>query len=109
MVAVGGKDLSERVGKMQLPLNLKQDLQSTRWKSILDPVLENPLNNITILKNIELVSGDNVINHRLGRLQQGWLILDINAASTIYRTADFNDKTLTLNSSADCTIILGVY
>ena len=81
----------------------------TRWKSLLDPILENPINSISIIDNVALVIGNNVINHRLGRKQQGWLILDIDAASTIYRSADFNDKTLTLNASAAATIKLGVF
>jgi hypothetical protein len=94
---------------MQLPLKLTMDLMQTRWKSLLDPILENPINNISIIDNVVLATGNNVINHRLGRKQQGWLILDINAASTIYRSADFNDKTLTLNASAGATIKLGVF
>jgi len=85
------------------------DLMQTRWKSLLDPILENPINSISIIDNVALVIGNNVINHRLGRKQQGWLILDIDAASTIYRSADFNDKTLTLNASAAATIKLGVF
>jgi len=94
---------------MQLPLKLTMDLMQTRWKSLLDPILENPINSISIIENVALVIGNNVINHRLGRKQQGWLILDIDAASTIYRSADFNDKTLTLNASAAATIKLGVF
>jgi hypothetical protein len=94
---------------MQLPLKLTMDLMQTRWKSLLDPILENPINSISIIDNVALVIGNNVINHRLGRKQQGWLILDIDAASTIYRSADFNDKTLTLNASAAATIKLGVF
>lgn len=94
---------------MQLPINLQSGLQTTRWKAILDPILENPLNNVSILKNVKLSVGNNVINHLLGRVQQGWFLTDINAASTIYRNADFNDKTLTLNSSAICTVSIGVF
>ena len=94
---------------MQLPLKLTMDLMQTRWKSLLDPILENPINSISIIDNVALVIGNNVINHRLGRKQQGWLILDIDAASTIYRSGDFNDKTLTLNASAAATIKLGVF
>jgi acetyltransferase-like isoleucine patch superfamily enzyme len=109
MVAADGKGLLERVGKMQLPINLTASLQTTRWKAILDPILQNPLNNVSILKNVKLVNGVNVINHKLGRVQQGWFITDIDAAATIYRSENFNDKTLTLTSSADCTISLGVF
>ena len=81
----------------------------TRWKSLIDPLLENALNSVSIIDNVVLAAGDNVINHKLGRKQQGWLVLDVNASTTIYRSADFNDKTLTLNSSAAATIKLGVF
>jgi len=94
---------------MQLPLKLTSDLMQTRWKSLLDPLLENPLNDVLILSDVVLAIGNNTINHKLGRKQQGWLILDINGAATIYRSAAFNDKTLTLNSSAAVTIKLGVF
>lgn len=81
----------------------------TRWKSLLDPILENPLNSVFVLEDVNLVSGNNLINHKLGRRQQGWILLDINGAATIYRNAPFNDKTLTLNSSATVTVKLGVF
>lgn len=94
---------------MQLPINLTQDLQTTRWKAILDPVLENPLNNVSILKNVELTTGSNSVNHLLGRVQQGWFLVDVNAPVTIYRSGDFNNKTLILTSSGDCTVSIGVF
>lgn len=94
---------------MQLPINLTASLQTTRWKSLLDPILANPLNNVSILKNVSLVTGTNTINHLLGRTQQGWFLTDIDAAATIYRSAAFNDKTLTLTSSANCVVSIGVF
>ena len=93
----------------QLPTRLQYEMQTTKWKSILDPLLKNQLNNVSILNNIELAIGNNKIAHKLGKKPQGWLILDINAASTIYRSEDFNDLFLTLNSSAVATISLGVF
>lgn len=108
---------------MQLPINLTQSLQTTRWKSILDPVIETtystqssveelqalPLNQMVVLNNVVLAIGNNVITHGLGRVPTGWIIMDINAASAIYRSAAFNATTLTLNSSAIATIRLGVF
>lgn len=81
----------------------------TRWASILNPVLSNPVTNPILLTNITLSTGANVINHTLGKMQQGWIITDINAAVTVYRSATFNDKTLTLTSSGNATINLLVY
>jgi len=94
---------------MQLPINLTDSLQQTRWKSILDPLLANPLNNISVLENVSLIAGANTINHLLGRMMQGWLILDINGAATIYRSEPMSDITLTLTSSANVTVNLGVF
>lgn len=94
---------------MQLPINLTQDLQTTRWKSILDPLLENPLNNVSILKNVDLIQGENSVNHYLGKMQQGWFLIDLDAPVTIYRSGDFNTKTLILTASGSCTVSIGVF
>lgn len=94
---------------MQLPLLSDFAALVTRWKSILDPVLKNPLNSISILQDQALINGVTVINHKLGRAQQGWFILDINGAAEIYRSQPFNDKTLTLTSDAIVTVTLGVF
>lgn len=80
-----------------------------KWASILNPVLANPMTNMSILENIKLTTGTNVINHLLGQVQQGWVIIDIQGAATIYRNAPFNSTTLSLSSSADVTVSLGVF
>lgn len=80
-----------------------------KWASQLNPLLNQPANNGIILSNINLVTGVNVINHKLNKKQQGWIITDLNAAVTIYRSQPFNDKTLTLTSSGPCTINLQVF
>lgn len=79
------------------------------WAAQLNPVLANPLSTMNILTGIKLAVGNNVINHLLGQQQQGWIITDINGASTIYRSAPFNELTLTLNSSAIVTVNIGVF
>ena len=105
--------MTERTFKMALtyfqstvqPLQLMQ----TQWQSQLNPVLANPLTNPRILKNVALIDGVTVINHGLGAVQQGWIISDINAAASIYRSAPFNNLTLSLTSSAACVVNLVVY
>lgn len=98
---------------MQLPLqqtSLKDlSLLSTKWKATLDPVLANPLNSVSILKNVKLLTGTNVINHLLGQMQQGWFLVDTQAAVTVYRSAPFNDLTLTLTASGNVTVSIGVF
>lgn len=81
----------------------------SNWASQLNPVLANPLTNVTILKNVALTSGTNIINHKLGQTPQGWFIVDTNAAINLYRSKPFNDLTLTLVSSASATVNLAVF
>lgn len=84
-------------------------LLQTNWAALINPLLKNPLSKGIFLPSISLVTGNNVINHLLGRKQQGWLISDQDAAASIYRSQPFNDITLTLNSSANCVVTLYVF
>lgn len=84
-------------------------LLQSNWTAQLNPIIANPLTDPTILTNVSLATGVNVINHLLGKTQQGWFITDINAVVSIYRSAPFNNLTLTLTSSAPCTVSLGVF
>lgn len=93
----------------QLPLNLPADQRDTRWKSILDPVIAAPMMSVQILESVSIANGVTVINHKLGRTQQGWFLTDVNGAAAIYRSASFNDKTLTLTSNAAVTVNIGVF
>lgn len=81
----------------------------TKWAGQLNPLLSNPINSVLVLKNISLLTGDNVINHLLDRVQQGWFLTDIQGAADIYRSAAFNKLTLTLNTSADVIVSIGVF
>ncbi len=94
---------------MQLPLLQTLELLTTRWKSVLDPVLANPTTNMSILKNVVLASGNNQVPHKLGRMQQGWVIYDTNAAVTVYRYLAFNENFLYLTASGAVTVNLGVF
>jgi len=96
-------------GNVQLPTKLTFDLMITRWASILNPVLANPTTNMSILKNVNLVTGTNQIAHLLGQMQQGWVITDIQGSSTIYRNKPFNSTYLYLSSSGAVTIDIGVF
>jgi hypothetical protein len=94
---------------MQLPLNLPLSQMQSQWKGILDPILGNPLNSMLVLPNVKLNNGVTVINHLLGRKQQGFVQLDIDGAAIYYRSAPLNDTTLTLTSNASVNVTLGVY
>ena len=84
----------------------------TKWKSEIDPVLANPLNGVSIIKNVSLVSGTNVVNHLLGKPLQGWFIIRQRASASIYDKQDSNQTpglTLVLNSSAAVSVDLAVF
>jgi hypothetical protein len=68
----------------------------------------NPLLDGTLVSAQRLAIGANVINHTLGRTPLGWVVTDRNAATTIYRTA-WDNRTLTLNSSAVATVTLWIF
>lgn len=94
---------------MQLPLQKSFELLQTKWKSILDPVIKNPLNGMSILKNIPLIIGETKISHLLGEIQHGWVIVDISATATIYRSQPLNTSFLYLTSNAVVTVSIGVF
>lgn len=84
-------------------------LMQTRWKSELDPILTNPLLEGVLLKNIALANGATVVNHFLGRVPLGYIIVDIDNVANIYRSQPFNDLSLTLASNAAVTVSLWVF
>lgn len=98
---------------MALPIfqtDIRQlSMMQTRWASELNPLLANPINNASILKGVSLVTGVNVINHKLGRILQGWVITDRDSGATIYRSAPKNDLTLTLTSSGAAVVDIMVF
>ncbi len=81
----------------------------TKWASELNPVLANPATNPSLLASIQLVTGVNVINHRLSRNMQGWVVTDIDAPISLYRSAPFNNLTLQLTASGPAVVKLMVY
>ena len=95
---------------MQLPLG-SWDFIKSKWKSILDPFLTRPTNNVSILQSVQLANGTTTINHNLGRTMQGWFIVDQTGAASIYRpaTAPLNEQTLTLTSNAAVTVNIAAF
>ena len=86
---------------------MQQDLHNK-----VNPILSNPSNNSSILQNVLLTTGSNVINHKLGKPLQGWKIVRQRAAASIYDNQDSNQTpalTLILVSSAAVSIDLEVF
>ncbi len=101
---------------MKLPILFNTDtvlqLLQSKWSSVINPFLDNPSNQASILNNIVLISGTNVINHLLDRTLKGWRIIRINGIASIYDTQSSNQtptKTLILISNAAVTISIEVF
>lgn len=99
---------------MSLPIyqsdSKEMSMMQTAWASELNPLLSNPMLAGRLLRNVALVSGDNTINHKLGRKLQGWLIVRKRAAADIYDKQDNNtmpDLTLVLNAST--AVVVDIY
>lgn len=85
-------------------------LLQTKWSAVLAAVLSPANLDGNLLEDVELVAGNNVINHKLGRKLRGWRIEDLDAAvAPIYRSAPKNDVTLTLNAADVCVVNIWVY
>lgn len=87
-------------------------LMQNAWSQQLNPLIESPLSQNIVLKNVKLTTGTNVINTLLGRKLQGWVITRLRGPANIYDNQDNNTSpalTLILISSADVTIDLMVF
>jgi hypothetical protein len=84
-------------------------LMQNQWATQINPVIANPVNNVSVLQNVSLINGVNVINHKLGQQQQGWFLVDQQGIASVYRSAPFNKITLQLTSSAAVTVSIGVF
>lgn len=71
----------------------------------------NPLLGGILLENITLTTGNNTVNHKLGRNIRGWIVVDKSAASDIYKvgTQPAPSRNIVLNSSAPVTVSLYVF
>lgn len=101
---------------MSLPIYHSDDqtfsMMQTNWAQQLNPVLNNPMQNGQLLRNVSLINGTTKVNHKLGRKLQGWIITRQRASANVYDTQDTNSMpqlTLSLVSSADVIVDLYVF
>lgn len=83
-------------------------MMQTQWASQLNPVLSNPLLQGSLIRNVALINGTTIVNHRLGRTLQGWIIVNIDGAATVYSSAS-DALTLSLVSNAAVNVSLYVF
>lgn len=87
-------------------------LLQTNWATALDPIINLPLSNSNILKDIQLVTGKNVIDHKLNRNLQGYIVTKQSGFSQFYDNQIANplpDKNLWLYASSGVNINLLVF
>ena len=87
-------------------------LMQTSWSAKLNPILANLIMDGIFLKNIQLTTGSNIINHRLGRKLQGWFISRQRSNAGIYDNQDNNSnqvQTLILITDANVEVDLYVF
>lgn len=102
---------------MALPIIYKEsdkdfNMLQTRWSAEINPVIDNPTSKPTILKDVALVIGSNVINTLLQKKLQGWKIVRQRGPANIYDQQDSNPRpelTLVLVSDAIVSIDLEIY
>lgn len=92
-----------------LSAKLPWDLANPKWAAALNPLLALPLVNGTMVSATLTATTPAPINHLLGRVPQGWLLLDNTANAVVWRTQPFNATTLTLEASATTTVNLWVF
>lgn len=95
-----------------LPQKLPLELMQTTWAQQLNPIIASPILDNNILKNVSLVAGVNVINHKLSRPLVGWNPTRVRASATIYDQQDSNQTpqlTLILVASAPVVVDLLVF
>jgi len=102
------------VCSMALPIfksdSTEMGLMQTAWATQLNPVVANPVSSGKVLKNVELSSGANVINHLLGRKLQGWILTRQRSSAAIYDTQDANKfPELTLQLTSSAAVVVDIY
>jgi hypothetical protein len=96
-------------------LNVPDEIQNRvqdNTKKAIDQLSNQPLTNGTILSSIALTTGNNTVNHKLGKKLTGWFIVRQRSSATIYDNQDSNKaptQTLILVSSADVTVDIYVF
>ena len=72
----------------------------------LKPILNSPVIDGVLIKDIDVGTSDTVVNHKLGRNPLGWIVVKRNENAVIYESATTNnnrDKVLILKASSATT------
>lgn len=91
---------------------LPWELANPKWAATINPVLSNPITSGNLIENITLVSGNNTINHGLGRKLQGYIVVRNASGTTFFDRQASNpmtDLTLILVASGATEISIYVF
>lgn len=90
-------------------LDFKTNQLQDNITAAVQPFLTNPINDGIIITGINLPGASSVsVSHLLGRTPQGFIIIDKDAASDVYRES-VNSRSLVLNSTSAVTISIYVF
>lgn len=92
-----------------LPLQQTLPQMQSKWKSILEPVLANLLINGQLLTNVQLINGSTPVNHKLGRIPNGWFLVSPLGAAMVYEAAMQPNPTLTLTLVSNAAIQTSIW
>lgn len=94
----------------QLSTKLPWELAQTKWAATINPILAIPMLNGNQISTVTLLTGvPKAINHLLGRMPQGWMLTDNTANAVVWRTQEFNQFSVVLESSADTTVSFWIF
>lgn len=94
----------------QLSNKLPWELANPKWAATLNPILALPILQGNLISNISLTaSTSRPINHLLGRIPIGWFLTDNDSQAVVWRSAESNQYTITLESDANTTISIWVF
>lgn len=80
--------------------------------AVVNPIVANPILNGILITEVELTTGNNVINHKLGRPLEGWILVRQRSQADIWDDQDDNatpQYTLDLVTDADTSVDLYIF
>lgn len=91
-------------------INTGQELQliQDNIEKAISSAITAPILNGRLITSVNLVAGSTKIEHKLARVPQGYIQVDINNVSSIY-TVSKDALFLTLSSSAAVTVSLWIF
>ena len=76
-------------------------------KTVLSPLLDLPISDGVLVKSIDIETTDTLVEHKLGREFEGFIITKLNANSVIYESSSDNfikNRQIILKGSATANV-----